>query len=86
MTTATANLTKTSGNWITGRVGIFSVQAKVFELDSDEYGMAEDARISKLWIKSNDNNSVLYDYDRGDLMVNRLDAETLARIVSAVTA
>ena len=75
------------GNWITGTVGPFLVHAKCFE-ESSHYGMLEDGRLSKLWIAlpgtADKSRTVLYDYDRGDLVTNPLTDEGLAEGVAAV--
>ena len=74
------------GNWITGTVGPFLVQAKCFE-DGSHYGMPEDDRISKLWIAlpgtSDKGRTCLYNYDRG-LDTDHMTAEGLAEVVAAV--
>lgn len=84
MTTTTSTLRKTDGNWIIGAVGPFEVEAKAFE-DVSGYGMAEDGRISKLWVAlPGTPRVVLYDYDRGDLVKDHLTVDGLAEIVAAV--
>jgi hypothetical protein len=81
----TTNLSHSAGNWVTGRVDGLEVQAKVFAEGSDEYGMPEDRRISKLWVQV-PGGAVLYDFDRGDLGRNYLTDEGLALVIAAVTA
>ncbi len=83
-----AKLTKSTlrpidGNWITGMVGPFKVSAKAF-IETSHYGMPEDARISKLWIKSGD--QVVFNYDRNDTDVNTIASADLALVVAAVAA
>lgn len=87
-TTATIpnNLKAKDGNWITGTVGPFQVQAKAFA-ETSQYGMPEDARISKLWVALPGTPRIeLYNFDRGDLDKNHLTVEGLAEIVAAVAA
>lgn len=78
----TTNLRHASGNWIIGTVDGLKVQAKAFD-EPSQYGMAEDGRISKLWV-STPTGLVLYDYDRNDLSVDYLNAEGLATVLAAV--
>lgn len=85
MTAATTNtLRQMAGtNWIVGTINDdFEVQAKVFT-EPSQYGMELDARISKLWVRSN--GTVTYSYDRGlDTDNLNLSVDTLAMIVTAV--
>jgi hypothetical protein len=75
-----------NGRWITGTVGTFEVQALAFVEGSDEYGMPEENRISKLWVAlPGTPRVVLYNYDRG-LDKNHLNAEGLAEMIAAVIA
>jgi hypothetical protein len=78
------NLRDASGNWIIGTIGPFQVQAKAFAEPSN-YGMPEDQRISILCVTLlGTPRTVLYNYDRGDLMTDHLKAEGLAEIVDAI--
>jgi hypothetical protein len=75
-----------AGRWITGTVGTFEVQALAFIEGSEEYGMPEEARISKLWVAlPGEPRVVLYNYDRG-IDKNHLNAEGLGEIIAAVIA
>jgi hypothetical protein len=84
-TANTTNLRNTSGNWITGTVEGLEVQAKAFAEPSDEYGMPQEPRISKLWVRT-PTGLVIYEYDRGDVSVDHLNDEGLATVIAAVTA
>jgi hypothetical protein len=76
-----------AGRWITGMVGTFQVEALAFVEPSDEYGMPEENRISKLWVAlPGTPRVVLYDFDRGDLDKNHLNAEGLSEMIAAVIA
>lgn len=68
-------------NWVTGTVDGLEVQAKAFTEES-EYGMPEDGRISKLWVRIPD-GAVLYSYDRG-LDIDHLTTDGLAIITTAI--
>lgn len=84
-TTTEINLRRDSGNWLTGNVGPFEVQALVFD-EGSQYGMPKNARISKLWVAlPGSPRVVLYDYDRGDVLKDHLTVEGLSMVVDAVT-
>lgn len=84
MTTTTKFATRLRNNtgtgWITGNVGRFTVQAKVYD-EGSHYGI-DGGRVSKLWIK--DGAEVVYNYDRGLDFSTIADAD-LATIIAAVT-
>ena len=83
--TMPTNLRRQAGNWITGTIGPFYVEALVFTEDS-VYGMAEDGRISKLFVRMDAPNGVtLFDYDRGEYGKNHLNDYGLSEIIAAVT-
>jgi len=87
--TTDINLRNVTGtNWITGTWGPFNVEALAFPEGSDEYGMEQERRISKLWVSlpASTGQTVLYDYDRGELMANRITAAGLAEILDALDA
>lgn len=78
------DLRPAGSDWIVGNVGPFQVQAKAFAEESS-YGMEQDRRISTLWVAlPGTPRTVLYDFDRRDLLKNHLTAEGLAEIVAAV--
>lgn len=68
-------------NWITGTVDGLEVQAKAWT-EPSEYGMPEDGRISKLWVRSPGCGEI-FNYDRGD-DVNLMSPDDLAKVVAAV--
>lgn len=84
MTTITTNLKDKGGNWLAGTVDGLLVQAKVFT-EPSQYGMEQDARISKLWVALPGTPRVcVYNYDRGDVDKNHLKDEALAMVVAEV--
>jgi hypothetical protein len=75
-----------NGRWITGMVGTFEVEALAFVEGSEDFGMHEENRISKLWVAlPGTPRVILYNYDRG-LDRNHLNAEGLAEMIAAVIA
>jgi hypothetical protein len=79
-----------AGRWIIGNVGPFKVEALAFPNGSDEYGMPQENRISKLWVALPGTPSlgrvVLYDFDRGDVLKNNLNDRGIADMIAAVIA
>jgi hypothetical protein len=78
----TTNLKDRGDNWITGTVDGLHVQAKCYT-EPSHYGMDEEGRISKLWIKDAASGKVLYNYDRG-YDFDGINADSLRMVVAAV--
>jgi hypothetical protein len=78
-----------NGRWITGMVGTFQVEALAFVEGSEDFGMPEENRISKLWVALPATPSLrrltMFNYDRG-MDVSLLNDEGLAAIIAAVIA
>lgn len=84
-TTSNTRLRNAGGNWILGTVDGLEVQAKAYD-EPSQYGMEQDGRISKLWVKTPSDTGlgiVIYNYDRG-LGIDYIKPEALDMIVAEV--
>ena len=66
-------ITRRSGNWVSGNIGDYTFEIKVFEQPS-EFGIDE-GRVSKLWIARRRTFGVVASYDRGWDKLPRFDDE-----------
>jgi len=57
-------LVKNNGRWTEFEVSSYTVQALIFDLPSEDYGI-EGGCISKLWIVNQETGKCVYNYDRG---------------------